>query len=128
MNQTERTKKNKYRMSPAQRAEHTRKRNEASSRRYWYMVNEMGVERWKARLARGSVTSMLAWFPKHKFPPELIELGTPGPKRGAKYDLTGQKPLWQVLNEHGAVAYEGLYRCEAELIAKNRDLNFRMRI
>lgn len=127
MSETERKREYKYRMSPAQRAEHTRKRNEGTSRRYWYMVNEMGVERWKARLARHSILTMQSWFPDHEFPPELVRRLPTGPKKGAKYDLTSQKPTWEVTNDYGAVVYDGLYKCEAELIAKNHRLNFRMR-
>lgn len=124
---TERKKRDKYRMSLEQRQDHNQSRNDATSRRYWYMVNEMGVPRWKARLARTSVLTMKSYFPDHAFPPDLVELKPRGPKLGAKYDLTSQRCTWEVVNDHGAVVYDGLYKCEAELIAKNHRLDFRMR-
>lgn len=126
-NETERKRVYKYRMSPEQRAQRTRKQNDATSRRYWYMVDVMGVPRWKARMARHSILSMQSMFPDHEFPPDLIRREPTGPKPGAKYDLASQKPTWEVTNEHDVVVYDGLYKCEAELIAKNHRLNFRMR-
>lgn len=74
-----------YRQSPEARARTNARRNALTAKRYWYVRVNLGAPAWKARMARDSVCSLVAMFPDHEFPPELLERAKPGPKKGAKY-------------------------------------------
>lgn len=74
-----------YRQSPEARARTNARRNALTKRRYEYVRDVLGAPYWKARMARDSVSSLVAMFPEHEFPPELLARAKPGPQKGAKY-------------------------------------------
>lgn len=74
-----------YKQTHESRARTNARRNQLTKRRYEYVRDVLGAPAWKARMARDSVCSLVAMFPGHQFPPELLERAKPGPKKGATY-------------------------------------------